>query len=226
VNTSGERPAGTASGDVVPHVDLERYLGTWYEIATIPQRFQKGCVAVTADYSLRNDGDIAVVNACRQDTFDGRERKVRGKAWVTDSSTNAKLKVRFFWPFSGPYWIIGLDPDYDWAIVGHPRQSALWILSRSPTMEDDLYEGILRFVADRGYAIGKIKKTPQPVPGVPGAVMAPLQSGAERMGKMVLGFSGRPKPAWMKTWPLVVALVVAIGALFGVYPLVARRYRG
>jgi apolipoprotein D and lipocalin family protein len=87
----------------VSSVDLQRYLGTWYEIATIPQRFQKGCVAVTAEYSLRKDGDIEVVNTCRQGALDGEVRRVRGKAWVVDRTTNAKLKVRFFWPFSGSY---------------------------------------------------------------------------------------------------------------------------
>ncbi|MBE0711674.1 MAG: lipocalin family protein, partial [Candidatus Aminicenantes bacterium] len=86
--------------EVVPFVDVQRYLGTWYEIATIPQRFQKGCVGVTAHYSLRSDGDIDVVNVCRKETLDGKERSVRGKAWIVDKKTNAKLKVRFFWPFS------------------------------------------------------------------------------------------------------------------------------
>ncbi|MCK7518516.1 MAG: lipocalin family protein [Ignavibacteriales bacterium] len=82
-------------------VDVPRYLGTWYEIATIPQRFQRGCVGVTAHYSLRDDGAIDVVNVCRKGTLDGKERSVRGKAWIVDRTTNAKLKVRFFWPFYG-----------------------------------------------------------------------------------------------------------------------------
>src|SRR5512135_200628 len=70
--------------EVVPRVDIQRYLGTWYEIATIPQRFQRGCVGVTAHYSLRPDGDIDVVNVCRKNSLDGKERSVRGKAWVVD----------------------------------------------------------------------------------------------------------------------------------------------
>jgi apolipoprotein D and lipocalin family protein len=146
----------------VSSVDLQRYLGTWYEIATIPQRFQKGCVAVTAEYSLRKDGDIEVVNTCRQGALDGEVRRVRGKAWVVDRTTNAKLKVRFFWPFSGSYWIIGLDPDYKWAIVGHPNRKYLWILSRLPQMEEPLYRDLLRLVAEKGYDLAKIEKTLQP----------------------------------------------------------------
>jgi apolipoprotein D and lipocalin family protein len=161
---------GTAKPlEVVPSVDLQRYLGTWCEIATIPQRFQKGCVAVTAEYSLRKDGDIEVVNTCRQETLDGKVRQVRGKAWLVDSTTNAKLKVRFFWPFSGSYWIIGLDADYSWAVVGHPSRKYLWILSRAPQIDDALYEDLLRLVAGQGYDLAKIQKTLQPGGGEAGA---------------------------------------------------------
>jgi apolipoprotein D and lipocalin family protein len=148
--------------EVVPHVDFQKYLGTWYEIATIPQRFQKGCVGVTAEYSLRKDGDIDVINTCRQGTLDGKVRTARGKAWVVDGTTNAKLKVRFFWPFSGAYWVIGLDADYQWAIVGHPGRNYLWILSRTPLMDDGLYNELLKLIAAKGYDLSKIKRTLQP----------------------------------------------------------------
>ncbi len=157
--------AGSAQApplQVVPSVDVGRYLGTWYEIATIPQRFQKGCVAVTAEYSLRADGDIDVVNTCRQDTLDGKVRSVRGKAWVVDRTTNAKLRVRFFWPFSGAYWIIDLDPEYRWAVVGHPSRDYLWVLSRTPRMEDTLYDELVCRVAAKGYEVTRIKRTLQP----------------------------------------------------------------
>jgi apolipoprotein D and lipocalin family protein len=147
--------------DVVHHVDLERYLGTWYEIATIPQSFQKGCVGVTAEYSLRPDGDIQVVNTCIQGILDGDVRRVSGKAWVVDKTSNAKLKVRFFWPFWGSYWIIGLDPDYQWAVVGHPGRKYLWILSRSPQIADALYGQILELIAGQGYDLSRIEKTLQ-----------------------------------------------------------------
>jgi apolipoprotein D and lipocalin family protein len=148
--------------DVVLHVDLQRYLGTWYEIATIPQRFQKGCVGVTAEYSLRPDGDIQVVNTCHQGVLGGEVRRVRGKAWVVDKKTNAKLRVRFFWPFWGSYWVIGLDTDYQWAVVGHPGRKYFWILSRSPQMEEVLYAEILQLAAAQGYDLSKIEKTLQP----------------------------------------------------------------
>jgi apolipoprotein D and lipocalin family protein len=148
--------------EVVPRVDLQRYLGTWYEIATIPQRFEKGCVGVTAEYLLGKGGDIQVVNTCREGALDGKVRTARGRARVVDKTTNAKLKVTFFWPFSGPYWIIGLDENYKWAIVGHPDRTYLWILSRSPQMDDALYDELLKSIADKGYDLRKIKKTLQP----------------------------------------------------------------
>jgi len=154
--------AETKPLDVVPFVDLQKYLGTWYEIATIPQRFQKGCVGVTAEYSLRKDGDIDVLNTCRQGTLDGKVRTAHGKAWVVDKNTNAKLKVRFFWPFTGAYWVIGLDADYQWAIVGHPDRTYLWILSRTPQMDDALYNELLKLIAAKGYDLSKIKRTLQP----------------------------------------------------------------
>jgi apolipoprotein D and lipocalin family protein len=153
--------ARTKPLEVVPYVDLQRYLGTWFEIATIPQRFQKGCVGVTAEYSLRRDGDIQVVNTCLKGTLDGKVRQVRGKARVIDRTTNAKLKVSFFWPFWGSYWIIGLDSDYKWAIVGHPGRGYLWILNRSPHMDEALYGDLLKLIADMGYGLTEIKKTLQ-----------------------------------------------------------------
>ncbi len=148
--------------EVVPRVDLQRYLGTWYEIATIPQRFQKGCVGVTAQYSLRADGAIDVVNACRKNTLDGKESSIRGKAWIVDKTTNAKLKVRFFWPFAGAYWIIELDKDYQWAVVGHPDRTYYWILSRTPQMDPAIYDELIRRAAEKGYDTSKIKRTLQP----------------------------------------------------------------
>lgn len=149
----------------VPRVELERYLGTWYEIATIPQRFQKGCTGVTATYSLLPGGDIRVVNACRKDSLNGKSKSVTGKAWVTDKSTNAKLKVRFFWPFSGDYWIVELDSaDYRYAVVGHPNRKYLWILCRRPQMEEPLYRDLLSRIAGHGYDLSLIRRTLQPEP--------------------------------------------------------------
>jgi len=149
-------PLGT-----VERVDLQRYAGKWYEIATIPMSFQKGCVGVTATYTIREDGDVDVVNTCRKEQLDGPERSARGKAWSVDPS-NAKLEVRFFWPFHGAYWVIDLGPDYEYAVVGHPSRECLWILSRKPQMDDATYEGILSRLRAQGYDLSLLLKTPQP----------------------------------------------------------------
>jgi len=146
---------------VVPHVDLERYTGTWYEIASFPQRFEKGCVAARATYTLLPDGKIGVLNECRKGSFDGKLSSAKGKAWVVDKDTNAKLKVSFFWPFSGDYWIIALGEDYEYAVVGHPSRKYLWILSRTPEMNEALYDQILEELRGQFYETSKLVKTPQ-----------------------------------------------------------------
>jgi len=146
----------------VAKVDLNRYVGTWYEIASFPQRFQKGCVASVATYSLREDGKISVLNQCRDKTLDGKLRTAKGIAWVVDKNTDAKLKVRFFWPFSGDYWIIDLGPEYEYAVVGHPKRTYLWILSRKPHMDQAAYDGILQRLKAQGYDLSRLQKTIQP----------------------------------------------------------------
>jgi apolipoprotein D and lipocalin family protein len=145
--------------ETVPHVALRRYLGTWYEIAAFPQRFQRGCTATSATYALRDDGDIDVVNRCRKDSPDGPEKVARGRARVVDRATNAKLEVSFFRPFWGDYWIIDLGEDYEYAVVGHPSRDYLWILSRKPVMSPDLYESILRRLSAQGYDTARLVRT-------------------------------------------------------------------
>ena len=150
-----------ASVEVVPHVDINRYTGTWFEIARYPNRFQKGCVGTTAQYTLRDDGRIDVLNQCRENTLDGKLMSAKGTAKVVDVKTNAKLKVTFFWPFYGHYWIIDLGEHYEYAVVGHPDRKYLWILSRTPTMEEDLYNEILGRIKQQSYDVSKLIKTPQ-----------------------------------------------------------------
>jgi len=145
----------------VAHVDLNRYVGTWYDIASFPQTFQKGCTGSTAMYTIRSDGDIAVVNRCRKDSLDGEEKEAKGRARVVDRTTNAKLKVSFFRPFWGDYWIIDLGPDYEYAVVGHPNRDYLWILSRTPTMQAAVYDGIIRRLKEQGYEVERLNRTLQ-----------------------------------------------------------------
>jgi apolipoprotein D and lipocalin family protein len=134
----------------VSHVDLDRYIGLWYEIGRYPNSFQKGCKDSTAVYTLRPDGKIDVVNSCRNEQ-DGRLREAKGRAWVVDTNNNARLKVSFFWPFRGDYWIIDLGRDYEYAVVGTPNRKYLWILSRTPEMHPDILEKIVQNVEKQGF---------------------------------------------------------------------------
>ncbi len=149
----------------VPRVDLNRYLGTWYEIAAFPQSFQRGCTGSTAKYTLRDDGEIDVLNRCRKGSLDGEQKLAKGRARVVDRATNAKLEVSFFRPFWGDYWIIELGRDYEYAVVGHPSRDYLWILSRTPTMDASLYDGIIVRLRSQGYEIERLNRTLQPTAG-------------------------------------------------------------
>jgi apolipoprotein D and lipocalin family protein len=146
----------------VSHVDLARYLGEWYEIASFPQRFQRGCTATTATYSMRADGDIEVVNRCRKGSPTGPEDVAKGRARVVDRVSNAKLEVSFFRPFWGDYWIIDLAPDYTYAVVGHPSRDYLWILSRTPAMQPSTYAAVVSRLDQVGYETGRLVTTVQP----------------------------------------------------------------
>ena len=146
---------------VVPSVDLARYAGRWYEIARYPNRFQRSCASDTsATYTLRPDGKITVLNECK--TPEGRMKSAKGTARVASAKgPNTKLKVTFFWPFSGNYWIIGLDPDYRWVLVGEPGRDYLWILSREPRLDEALYKQILEQAKQQGYDTERLIKTRQ-----------------------------------------------------------------
>ena len=145
----------------VPYVDLEKYKGKWYEIASFPQRFQKGCNCTTAEYSLTDKGFVIVENRCNKGSVNGKQSYIKGKAFVVPNSGNAKLKVQFFWPFKGKYWIIDLAEDYSYAVVGHPNRKYLWILSRTPGMSEATYKQIIARIQEKGFDISKIKRTNQ-----------------------------------------------------------------
>ena len=145
----------------VEHVDVSRYMGTWYEIARFDQWFERGLVGVTATYKLLDNGKVDVLNAGRKGTLDGKLKTAHGKAKIADRQTNAKLKVTFFWPFYGDYWIIGLGKDYEYAVVGEPKRKYLWILSRSPKLDPAVYSAIVEKIKAAGYDLTKLELTPQ-----------------------------------------------------------------
>lgn len=147
--------------DTVPKVDIPKYMGTWYEIANLPNSFQKNCTGTTANYELKPDGTVSVINKCFKLRLDGEEEVAKGVAHVADTQTNSKLRVSFFWPFFGDYWIIDLAPDYTHAVVASPSREYLWILNRTPVMDEVLYQSLLYKAKDKGFDISKIQKTLQ-----------------------------------------------------------------
>jgi apolipoprotein D and lipocalin family protein len=147
--------------ETVSNVDLKRYAGKWYEIASYPQRFQKGCHCATAEYTLSDKGYIIVENRCNKDGVNGKQTYIKGKAFVVKNSGNAKLNVQFFWPFTSKYWIIDLADDYSFAIVSEPNKKYLWILSRNSKMDESIYLQIISKLKSKGFDLAKLKKTPQ-----------------------------------------------------------------
>ena len=145
----------------VPRVELDQYVGKWYEISSYPQRFQKGCHGTTATYTLSDKGHLIVENRCNRDSMDGKASYIKGKAFVEEGSSNAKLNIQFFWPFRGKYWIIDLAADYSYAVVGHPNRKYLWILSRSPQLPSGVYQGILARLKTNGFDTTKLQETEQ-----------------------------------------------------------------
>ena len=145
----------------VTYVDLAKYAGKWFEIASFPQFFQRGCHCTTAEYSLSDKGYVIVENRCNKDSTKGKQSYIKGKAFVEKNSGNAKLKVQFFWPFKGKYWIIDLADDYSYAVVSHPNKKYLWILSRTPRMDDSIYQQIISRLKTKGFDLSKLKTTVQ-----------------------------------------------------------------
>jgi apolipoprotein D and lipocalin family protein len=140
----------------VADVKLERYLGMWFEVASFPQSFQRGCTQTTARYAQRPDGDIEVTNRC---VVDDKEEIAVGRARLPDPNKPARLEVSFFGPFWADYWIVELGADYDYAVVGHPSRDYLWILSRKPTLDDATYADVLRRLEANGYETARLQKT-------------------------------------------------------------------
>jgi len=147
--------------EVVSELDVNRYLGTWYEIARLPFSIQDGCVGTTATYELRDDGNIRVINRCYDESFDGDLREAEGKAWIVDKKTGARLEVQFFWPFTGDYWVLDLGENYEYSLVGTPNYKYLWILSRKSVMDGETYSGIVARAKALGYDTEMLIKTEQ-----------------------------------------------------------------
>jgi apolipoprotein D and lipocalin family protein len=183
----------------VARVDLSRYVGDWFEISRFPNRFQTACLSdVQASYAIRPDGRLDVVNRCR--TAEGQIKEAQGVARIVDTSTSAKLKVRFapaalsFLPFVwGDYWIIGLAEDYSWAVVGSPDRKYLWVLARTRSLDASQSAAALGAARAAGFDVNQLVTTRQTDGLAPAGTEAdplswlPVQDDGNRRGRVVLG---------------------------------------
>jgi lipocalin len=158
---AGTQERGMIDTSVVEYVDLERYAGVWYEIARFPHSFEKNLVGVTATYTIRDDGKIGVLNEGYRDSFEGTVKRAKAKAKVPNPQQPARLKVYFF-PFVGAaYNIMVLDDAYNYALVGSSTPDFLWILSRTPQMDEQTYDMLVEEARRRGYDVSRLEKVPQ-----------------------------------------------------------------
>ena len=147
--------------DVVEDLDLDQYLGEWYEIARLPAYFETGCYGTKAEYSKNEDGTIEVLNMCHKGDINGTLKTAKGKAYIPDGSSKAKLKVQFFWPFKGDYWILHVGRNYEFALVGEPTRKHLWILSRTPQIELEALQLLVNMAKEKGFDTDKLVYTEQ-----------------------------------------------------------------
>lgn len=149
----------SCGGDPLPTVEqleLERYMGTWYEIARFPHRFEKNLQCVSATYSLREDGKVTVYNRGFS-TTKGRFTDITGKAWVPDSKLPGEIRVSFFGPFAGDYFVMELAEDYSYALVGAPSRNYLWILARQTELAPETYDALVAKARQLGFDTDRLE---------------------------------------------------------------------
>ncbi len=160
---AGCAPALAPPGTTVERVDLVRYAGPWYEIASTQPWFQRGCVCTMAQYLLHGD-ELVVQNTCRDGGPEGDLRRATGRGRALEGGDGAQLAISFWWPWEAGYWILALDPDYRWAVVGAPSQDHLWVLSRQRTMDPAEYLRAVAIARDKGWPADRLVLTEQPCP--------------------------------------------------------------
>lgn len=143
----------------VSRLDLNRYQGTWYEIARLPNSFEGGLTSVTASYSLKENGQIKVINQGYKS--DKKLKSITGVAWVPDDKFPGRLKVRFFWPFSGKYYVIHVDDEYQYALVGSPSRRFLWILAKQPEISEEVFSQFLEIARKERFSVEELIKVDQ-----------------------------------------------------------------
>jgi len=161
VSCQNTKDMNTIDTTTVETLDINRYLGTWYEIARFPHSFEKDMVGVTANYSFRKDGKISVINQGYKGSLDGKLKRAEGKAKIPDPTDPTRLKVSFFLFFYGDYYVLELDEDYTYAMIGSSSPNYFWILSRTPKMNPETYQMLLSRARERGYDLGKLIEVEQ-----------------------------------------------------------------
>jgi lipocalin len=145
----------------VEEVDISKYAGVWYEIAKLPNRFEKGLDCITATYTQKENGKIEVLNKGQKIKDKPQFKNIKGTAWVPNPDYQGRLKVSFFRPFSGDYYIIALDENYQYALVGSPSRKYLWVLSKNKDLKDSIYDELLKIAASNGFDVGNVVKVNQ-----------------------------------------------------------------
>lgn len=146
--------------DCASGFDINRYTGTWYEIARLPNRFEKGLSGVQANYQWTKDSTITVINSGVKSS--GKKVRIEGVAFIPDSKVPAKLRVSFFRPFYSDYWVLAIDQNYESALIGEPGRNYLWILSRTPQMNEATYKTLVQIAARKGFDTKKLERISQP----------------------------------------------------------------
>lgn len=145
----------------VEYVDIERFMGPWYVIANIPTFLEKGAHNAVETYSLNDDGTIATTFTFREDDFDGELKEYNPKAWVLDKETNARWGMRFIWPIKADYRIVYLDDEYSVTVIGRQKRDFVWIMARTPSISDALYDELVSVVESLGYSTTELQRVPQ-----------------------------------------------------------------
>jgi apolipoprotein D and lipocalin family protein len=146
--------------DVATGVELERFAGKWFEIAKLPRLTEANCTATVASYTLRADGDLDMTSECHLDELDGPVKSLSAKAKVIDRAVTAKLALDVG-GFYGDYWILEVGQSYEYAVIGHPSRDYLWVLSRTPTLDDSTLHGILKRAEAQRFDVSRLEYTQQ-----------------------------------------------------------------
>ncbi len=147
--------------DTVEFVDIPRFMGDWYVIANIPTFLEKGAHNAVENYKLDEDGSIATTFTYRKNAFDGERKEYSPRGFVTDDPSNAVWGMRFVWPIKADYRIIYLADDYSLTVIGRNKRDYVWIMSRSPHIDDETYARMLKLVVSVGYDLERIRRVPQ-----------------------------------------------------------------